>query len=619
MSGTNPRVSARSAAHCFFGGAGADSRDFAKPRGPLFIDGECVEAENKRDTHNLPRFPRPSVPSQQLFRIAAAALTLAAPRLSAQRATPPADLIVTNARIYTADESRPLAEAFAVRDGRIVFVGSKQEANVLKGATTRVLDAAGRTVIPGMVDAHAHFGGLAQKLRSVDLVGTHSYDEVIARVAERAKTLPKGSWIEGRGWDQNAWGDTRFPTHDKLSAAIPDHPVVLTRVDGHATLVNSVAMRIASLTSTSTDPSGGKILRDAQGNPTGVLVDNAKEIVARKVPDPTPAEFHDAVGAAIKEIHRWGLVGVHDAGAPRSAIDLYEKMAQSGELNLRLYVMVGDDSAAVAHYLSIGPRSALYNNQVWVRAIKLYADGAMGSRGAALLEPYSDDPNNTGLLLSAPAHIREVAERALKAGFQVNTHAIGDRGNRVVLDAYEAALKTVPTADHRFRIEHAQILNYDDIPRFAQLGVIPSMQASHQSSDMYWIGKRLGPTRMYGAYAWRSLINSGVVVPNGSDFPVELVNPLISFHAAIARQDANDWPAGGWFPEQKMTREEALRSMTLWPAYAAFQEKDMGSITSGKLADFVLLDQDIMRVPAELVMKTKVVSTYVGGKEVYHQ
>ncbi len=281
--------------------------------------------------------------------------------------------------------------------------------------------------------------------------------------------------------------------------------------------------------------------------------------------------------------------------------------------------MISDDSAAINHYTQIGPRSALYDNQLWVRAIKLYADGAMGSRGAALLEPYSDDPNNTGLLLSAPAHIRDVAERALKTGFQVNTHAIGDRGNRVVLDAYAQALAALPTADHRFRVEHAQTLHYDDIPRFAQLGVIPSMQASHQTSDMYWIGKRLGPTRVLGAYAWRSLINSGVVIPNGSDFPVEQVNPLISFHASIARQDANDWPAGGWLPEQRMTREEALRSMTLWPAYSAFQERDMGSLTAGKLADFVILDQDIMRVPAELVLKTNVLATYVGGKAVYER
>ena len=529
-----------------------------------------------------------------------------------------ADLIVTNARVYTADEARPLADAFAVRDGRVVFVGSKSEAAVLKGAGTRVVDAGGRTVIPGMVDAHAHFSGLAQTLRAVDLTGTHSYEEVIARVVERAKTAPKGTWILGRGWDQNAWGDTRFPSHEKLSAALPDHPVLLTRVDGHADLANASAMRLAGLNAATIDPSGGKIIRDVQNAPTGVLVDNAKDLVERNVPAPTTSESRSALKDAVNVIHRWGLTGVHDAGASRSAIEMFEQMAQAGELNLRLYVMISDDSAAIAHYTSMGPRSALYNGQVWVRAIKLYADGAMGSRGAALLEPYADDPNNSGLLLSAPAHIRAVAERALKSGFQVNTHAIGDRGNRVVLDAYEAALRAVPTADHRFRVEHAQILNYDDIPRFAQLGVIPSMQASHQTSDMYWIGKRLGSTRLLGAYAWRSLINSGVVIPNGSDFPVEQVNPLISFHAAIARQDANDWPAGGWFPEQKMTREEALRSMTLWPAYAAFQEKDMGSLTVGKYADFVLLDQDIMRVPVELVLHTRVLSTYVGGKEVYH-
>ena len=552
------------------------------------------------------------------FALCTLLLAASAPSAIAQsRPQPPADLIVTNARVYTADEARPLAEAFAVRDGRIVFVGSKAEANALKGPSTRLVDAGGRTVVPGMVDAHAHFTGLAQKLRAVDLVGTRSYDEVIARVVERAKTLPKGTWIQGRGWDQNAWGDTRFPTHEKLSAALPDHPVFLTRVDGHAGLVNTAAMRIAGLTAASKDPDGGKVLRDATNAPTGVLIDNAKDLVERKVPDPTPAESRSALKDAVSVMHQWGLTGMHDAGASRSAIDMFEQMAQAGELNLRLYVMISDDSAALTHYMAIGPRSALYNGQVWVRAIKLYADGAMGSRGAALLEPYSDDPNNTGLLLSAPAHIRDVAERALKAGFQVNTHAIGDRGNRVVLDAYEAALRTTPTADHRFRVEHAQTLSYDDIPRFAQLGVIPSMQASHQTSDMYWIGKRLGPTRLLGAYAWRSLLNSGVIIPNGSDFPVENVNPLISFHAAIARQDANDWPAGGWLPEQRMTREEALRSMTLWPAQAAFQEKELGSLTVGKYADFVMLDQDIMRVPAELVLRTKVIATYVGGKEVF--
>ena len=554
------------------------------------------------------------------FRTLLGAAVLTAPfGLLAQTAAPkaPADLIVTNARVYTADDARPLVEAFAVRDGRIAFVGSQREAAVLRGPNTRVVDAGGRTVIPGMVDAHAHFSGLAQTLRSVDLTGTNSLAEVIARVVAKSTSVPKGTWITGRGWDQNDWGVTDFPTHEALTAALPDHPVLLERVDGHAMYANMAAMKVAGVTAASKAPVGGQIIKDAKGNPTGVFVDNASNVLEEKVPAPTAAEYKSALKEAIALMHSWGLTGMHDAGASRMAIDTYEELAKAKELNLRLYVMISDDKAALDHYFAKGPQSAMYDGQLWVRAVKLYADGAMGSRGAALLEPYSDDPNNSGLLKSTQEHIRDVAERGLKAGFQINSHAIGDRGNRVVLDAYEQALKTVPSVDHRFRVEHAQILHYDDIPRFAQLGVIPSMQASHQTSDMYWIGKRLGPTRLYGAYAWQSLLQTGVVIPNGSDFPVEQVNPLISFHAAIARQDARDWPAGGWFPEQKMSREEALRSMTIWPAYAGFQETSMGSITAGKFADFVILDTDIMRVPAEMVMKTRVLSTWVGGRAVF--
>ncbi len=558
-----------------------------------------------------------SAPLAVAASLLAAAPAAALAQSSAGAPQPAADLIVTNARIYTADDSRPLVEAFAVRGNRIVFTGSAREAATLKGATTRVVDAGGRTVIPGMVDAHAHFAGLAQTLRAVDLVGTKSVTEVIARVQAKAATLPKGTWITGRGWDQNAWGDTRFPTHDALSAAVPDHPVLLTRVDGHANFVNAAAMKLAGVTAATKDPSGGKIQRDANGAPTGVFIDNAQRLVGSKVPELTRDEMRAALKDAIARMHSLGLVGMHDAGASRANIELFEDMAQKRELDLRLYVMIGDNAEALKHYFQVGPRSALYDGQVWVRAVKLYADGAMGSRGAALLEPYSDDPNNTGLLLSAPSHIEEVARQGLAAGFQINTHAIGDRGNRVVLDAYDKALAATPRADHRFRVEHAQILHQDDIPRFAQMGVIPSMQASHQTSDMYWIGKRLGPTRLYGAYAWQSLLQTGVIIPNGSDFPVEAVNPLISFHASIARQDARDWPAGGWYPEQKMSREDALRSMTLWAAYAGFQEKELGSITPGKYADFVVLDQDIMRVPAELVLQTRVLSTWVGGRRVY--
>jgi predicted amidohydrolase YtcJ len=550
--------------------------------------------------------------------------------LGAQRPTPtdpppaprtaaaaPAELVVTNARIYTVDEGRPVAQAMAVRGGRVLFVGDARGALALRGPATRVADLGGRTVIPGMVDAHGHLLGLGLGLRNVDLVGTRSYDEVIARVVERARQAPKGTWIVGRGWDQNDWGDTRFPTHEALSRAVPDHPVFLQRVDGHAALANAAAMQAARVTRDTPDPSGGRLERAADRTPTGVFVDNAEGIVDRVIPPPSRDDRRVALRAAAAELHRWGLVGVHSAGERRATIELMEEMAGRGELDLRAYVMIGDDSADVAYYLARGPRSAVADGRLWVRSIKLYADGALGSRGAALLEPYNDDPRNGGLLVSAPAHIRDVATRALRAGFQVNTHAIGDRGNRLVLDAYAAALRDVPVADHRFRVEHAQILHHDDVPRFAELGVIPSMQASHQTSDMYWAGTRLGETRLLGAYAWRSLLDAGSIVPNGSDFPVEQVNPLISFHAAVARQDAANWPAGGWHPEQRMTRDEALRSMTLWPAVAAFQERDLGSLAVGKYADFVVLDRDLMRVPAEEILATRVLATYLGGRAVY--
>jgi predicted amidohydrolase YtcJ len=552
-------------------------------------------------------------------RLAFLLLALATSLTAHAQTSGPADLLVTNARIYTVDDTRPVVSAMAVKDGKILFIGSEREAMALRGPNTRIVDAGGHTVIPGMVDAHAHLLGLGQALGQVDLVGARSYDEVVARVAAAARGLPAGKWLLGRGWDQNDWGDTRFPTHDALTRAVPNNPVYLTRVDGHAGLANAAAMRLAGVTTATADPNGGRIERTATREPTGVFVDNAQGLIERVIPPPTREDDRKALRTAIAESHKYGLVGIHDAGESRATIDLMEEMAKAGDLPFRLYVMIGDDSAALAHYMAIGPRSGLYDNHLWVRAIKLYADGALGSRGAALLEPYSDDPNNRGLLVSAPAHIESVAERALASGFQVATHAIGDRGNRVVLDAYEAALKAHPTANHRFRVEHAQILNHDDIPRFAELGVIPSMQAVHQTSDMYWAGSRLGLGRLLGAYAWRSLLQTGVVVPNGSDFPVEGVNPLRSFHSAVSRQDADNWPTGGWMPEQRMTREEALKSMTIWPAFAGFQEQIMGSLAPGKLADFVILDRDIMTVADRDILGTAVLATYIGGKAVYER
>ena len=537
----------------------------------------------------------------------------------AQVARQAPDLIVVDAHIYTVDNARPVTSALAVRNGRIVFVGSDAEARAMANSHTRVLDAHGRTVIPGMVDAHAHLSGLASSLRNVQLAGSKTYDEVIRRVVERARTTRKGEWVEGRGWDQNLWPEKQFPTHEALSRATADNPVVLSRIDGHALLANAAAMRLAGITAATKDPEGGRILRLPNGDPSGVFVDNAQGLVRRATPSVSAATLREATIAAIAEVNRWGLTGLHDAGEPRRVIEVFESLARENRYNVRNYVMVSDNAADIAYYTGRGPKNGLYDGHIWIRAIKTYADGALGSRGAALLAPYSDDPGNTGLLVSTPAHLESVAETGLRTGFQVNTHAIGDRGNRIALDAFEAALKKIPTADHRFRIEHAQVISPQDIPRFARLGVIPSMQASHQTSDMRWAEARVGPQRIRGAYAWRSLLNTGVVIPDGSDFPVEEVNPLISFHSAVTRQDATGWPDGGWYPDQVMTRDEALKAMTIWPAYAAFQEKELGSLSPGKYADFVVLDRDIMTVPSNEILATQVLSTFIGGKSVYER
>lgn len=535
----------------------------------------------------------------------------------------PADLVFTNGRIYAVDDAHPEASALAVRGGRVLFVGSDAEARALAGSSTRVIDLHGSTVLPGFIDAHAHLLGLGNMLQRVNLAGSASYEEVISRVKAWAKDVKPGEWIQGRGWDQNRWPTKDFPTHEALSRAFPNNPVVLDRIDGHASLANAKAMEAARVTMTTADPSGGKIVRLPSGAPSGVFIDNAKSLITRAVPAPTRAATRKAILSAVGEANRWGLTGVHDAGEDVETIGIFEELARAGEYNLRNYVMLsdpGEPGSATAEanpYIKRGPQSALYDGHLWIRAIKLYADGALGSRGAALLAPYSDDAGNSGLLVSRPKHLEAWAEQGLRRGFQVNVHAIGDRGNRIVLDAFDSALRKIPTADHRFRIEHAQVISPEDIPRFARLGVIPSMQATHQTSDMRWAEVRVGPQRIRGAYAWRSLLNTGVVVPNGTDFPVEEVNPLLTFHAAVTRQDPANWPEGGWYPDQKMTRQEALQSMTIWPAYAGFQETVLGSLTPGKYADFVILDRDIMRVPATEILATRVVSTWIGGKRVY--
>ena len=548
-----------------------------------------------------------------------AILALPAPAITAQTQRSPADLVITGARIYTVDPNRPTAEAVAVRGGKVVFVGNLRGAQALIGPNTEKWDLAGKTIVPGVVDAHGHLLGLGQALRTVDLVGTKSYDEIVQRVVAWAAKVPAGEWIRGRGWDQNDWADTRFPSHEALSRALPNNPVYLTRVDGHAAFVNAKALDIAAVTAATKDPDGGRLIRDARGAPTGVLVDNAMGLVGQKIPPSSRAELREQTLAAIAELNRLGLTGMHDAGVNATGIAVYEELAKEGKYNLRNHVMIRAADSVLDRFMAKGPQNGLYDGRLWIRSIKISSDGALGSRGAAMLEPYADEPGNTGLLRDNPAHLKSVAIKALKSGFQLNVHAIGDRANRMVLDVFEAALNEVPTPDHRFRIEHAQILHYDDIPRFAKLGVIPSMQGSHQTSDMYWATNRIGPTRVLGSYAWRSLLNTGVVIPNGSDFPVESADPLISFHAFFTREDENNWPAGGWHPEQRTTREEALTSMTLWPAYASFMENETGSITPGKYADFTVFDQDIMSIAPERILETKVEMTVIGGTTVYRR
>jgi hypothetical protein len=527
-----------------------------------------------------------------------------------------ADLIVTGANVHTVDDAFASPQAFAIRGGRFVYVGSLDGAMALRGSQTQLLDLRGKTVLPGLIDAHLHLTGVGLDLAQVDLFKLHSYDDVVARTLAFARTTPD-AWVLGDGWDQNLWPGKSFPTHQALSAAIPDRPVALSRVDGHAVLANAKAMEIAGVSKTTADPAGGRIVRDANGDPTGVFVDAAQDLIYAKVPEPTHTQLVRATRGAIAECNRWGLTTVAEPGTEDVHLAAHTELLAAGTYTIRNYAMLRDDTALIEKHLASGIVDGAYDGRLWVRAIKMFADGALGSRGAALLTPYSDDPANSGLVVTPGAHMQTVTEKALRGGFQVCVHAIGDRGNRTVLDAYEAALRAVPTADPRLRIEHAQVLSPSDIPRFAKLGIIPSMQTTHQISDMGWAQARLGPERVLGAYAWRALLDTGVIVANGTDAPVESVSTLRTFHAAITRQNESNQPAGGWFPDQRMTRDEALKSMTIWAAHANFQERLLGSITPGKYADFVVMDRDWMTAPAEEIMATRIEGTYLSGKRVY--
>lgn len=549
-----------------------------------------------------------------------------------------ADILYVNGRIYTVNPSDDVAEALATRGERIVAVGGLDELRSRVRAR-QIIDLQGKTVVPGFIDAHAHFMSLGLSRLTVDLTGTLSEADAAAKVAERVKQSAPGQWIRGRGWDQNDWPVKRFPTHASLDRVAPNNPVYLNRIDGHACWVNKRAMEIAGISRETPDPPGGRIIRDAAGNPTGVFVDAAMDLVASHLPPLTDDEANEAMATALHECLKNGITGIHDMGVDLRDIELFKRAIDENRFPFRIYAAIGGLGETWEYFLKTGPIIG-YRNKLTIRAIKLYMDGALGSRGAALIEPYSDDPENRGLTLMSESDFQGAVEQALRHGFQVCTHAIGDRGNNLALNGYEAALKALPVADHRLRIEHAQVLDGADIPRFKQLGVLPSMQPTHCTSDMYWAEARLGPDRVRRAYAWRSLLNTGTIICGGSDFPVEDPNPILGIYAAVSRQDLQGRPnnaedvrkwfqlsqagitdekafEGGWYADQRMTRQEALRAFTIWAAHGAFEETMKGSLEPGKLADFVVLSDDLMSVPTRQLPHVRVLMTIVGGRTAY--
>jgi predicted amidohydrolase YtcJ len=528
----------------------------------------------------------------------------------------PADLIIHNARLYAGDERNSTAEAIAIRGDRIARVGTSAEVLALAGPSTKVIDAGGATMVPGLHDAHGHFTELGASLQTLDLRGTASYQQVVEAVRQRVTQVRPGEWILGRSWDQNLWADQQWPTHEALTAVSPNNPVYLTRVDGHAGLANRTALDAAGLTKIAADPPGGRIIRNAAGEPTGVLIDHAQELVKSKIPPVGTAQLESQILLADRECRRLGLTTVHDAGTNGETVEAYKRLIDAGRLKTRLYVMLRGSLPVLMPFLQKGPVTDYANHHLAVRAIKIQADGALGSRGAALLEPYSDEPTTTGLLTTPPEEIYAQTLAASTAGFQTSIHAIGDRANRIVMDTFERVQREVPGARAlRMRNEHAQILDAAEIPRFAALHVIASMQPTHATSDMSWVPARIGPARMEaGAYVWQKLLKSGAIIAAGSDFPVEEPNPMFGFYAAITRQDRSGHPPGGWMPDQKMSRAQALKALTLDAAYAAHAETLLGSLEPGKLADLVILSRDIMRVPVAEILTTTVRMTIIGGQ-----
>jgi predicted amidohydrolase YtcJ len=555
-----------------------------------------------------------------------AALSLV--RANPQQGVTPADLVVTNGKIVTVDDAMPEAQAIAMRGDRIVEVGSRTAIQRYVGPKTQVIDAAGQLVIPGFVESHAHFTGVGEAQLNLKLGPAKTWDEIVAMVEAASKSAKPGQWIYGRGWHQEKWTSAPspnvegFPTHESLSRVSPNNPVLLTHASGHASFANAMAMKVSGMSSATKNPEGGEILRDAKGNPTGLLRETASRLIKSGAGEPTPtdderaARLRKVLGLAATEALSKGVTTLHDAGSSFATIDQMKALVDEGQMGVRLWVMVREGNAREA------PKLAQYrmidhgNGHLTVRAIKRQIDGALGSRGAWLLEPYADKPDSTGLNTTPVDDIRETAKLAMQHGYQLCVHAIGDRANRETLNIFEEAFKANPAKkDLRWRIEHAQHLNPSDIPRFGALGVIASMQGVHCTSDAPYVLARLGSRRAEeGAYVWQKLMKSGAIIANGTDAPVEDVDPIAGFYSTVSRKDRDGHV---FYPDQRMSRMEALKSYTINGAFAGFEEQSKGSLTSGKYADLVVLSKDIMTIPEDQIPTTRVVYTVVGGKVAY--
>lgn len=516
------------------------------------------------------------------------------------------DALYFNGKVYTVDDVFQITEAFAIKDGKFVATGNT-EALKKKYRSADMVDLQGKAVYPGFIDGHAHFFRYSLGLAHADLTGTSSFEELVSRVVAHREKFPDSEWILGRGWDQNNWPGQQFPTKDTFDILFPETPLLLTRVDGHAALANQKALDLGGVDA-KTSMVGGKVILE-KGKMTGVLIDNAIKLVSSKVEDPNEDEIAQALMLGQANCFEVGLTSVVDAGLDRSNIFLMDRLQKEGSLKMKVYAMSNPDEENRKYFFDNG----IYKTDfMHVRSFKIYGDGALGSRGACLVHPYHDEPENTGFLLATYEHFDNLAKEIYEKGFQMNTHCIGDSANRVILEIYGKYLPK--DNDRRWRIEHAQVVTNTDLSGFGKYKVIPSVQPTHATSDMYWAGDRLGAERIKTAYAYQELLEQNGLLCLGSDFPVEDINPLYGFHSAVARKDANNYPEGGFQPENKISREDALRGMTIWAAYSQFEEGEKGSIEKGKWADFVVLEEDIMEIAEEKLRNVKVLATYINGQ-----